>query len=321
MIHFKSPIIKLIIKIAIFLAVLASLDFICGGILEKLYFNQKTGLFYRTTYGLEKTNAEVLIFGSSSANHHYNPVVLEKQLNLTVYNEGRDGMDILYHTAILKGILKRYAPKVIVLNIAPNELTTSNGYDRFSILLPYLRKYPEMIDVLRLKSKYEKIKCISKTYSYNSMLLTIITGMMPNKEKAFIDKGFVPLFDTLNISKTKISILVNDPKLDSNRVNFLNQFIKISKERGIKLYVVFSPYYSSDINTTCSIEAVNSICKQYKIPIINYIQDSSFTKREEYFVDGGHLNINGANLLSTKLSTIINKDLLDCKLEVLTTDK
>lgn len=320
MIHFKSQKIKLIIRIILFLAVMFLLDFICGGILEKLYFNQKTGLFYRTTYGLEKTNAEVLIFGSSSANHHYNPDVLEKQLKLTVYNEGRDGMDILYHTAILREILKRYTPNVIILNIAPNELTTSNGYDRFSILLPYLRKYPEMIDVLRLKSNYEKIKCVSKTYSYNSMLLTIITGIIPNKEKSF-DKGFVPLFDTLNTAKTKISILVNDPKLDSIRVNFLNQFIKISKERGIKLYVVFSPYYSSDINTTCSIEAVNSICKQYKTPIINYIQDSSFTKREEYFVDGGHLNINGATLLSIKLSAIINKDLLDCKLEVLTPDK
>ena len=91
-----------------FLLILFILDFSIGNILRYLYFNQNAGLLYRTTYSLDSTNADFLIFGSSTANHHYDPYIFEKRLNMSVYNTGRDANTIFYNYAVFQSILKRY---------------------------------------------------------------------------------------------------------------------------------------------------------------------------------------------------------------------
>ena len=43
---------------------------------------------------MELTKADLLVFGSSRANHHYVPEVFEDSLKLTFYNTGKDGSGI-----------------------------------------------------------------------------------------------------------------------------------------------------------------------------------------------------------------------------------
>jgi hypothetical protein len=70
-------------KILILLVIIALFDLMIGFLLNYLYFRQKSGLFYRATYAIEKTNADVLVFGSSRANHHYVPEVFEKRFRMS----------------------------------------------------------------------------------------------------------------------------------------------------------------------------------------------------------------------------------------------
>ena len=166
-----------LVKLFLFLIIVFLLDFATGSILKYLYYKQDSGLLYRTTYAIDSTKADVLIFGASRANHHYYPGAFEKRLHMSCYNAGRDGNDIFYHYAILQGVLKRYTPKIAILDFAREEFfKNQESYDRLSSLLPYYDRHPEMRSIIQLKSPYEKYKLLSKIYPYNSLIFTIAVG-------------------------------------------------------------------------------------------------------------------------------------------------
>ncbi|HXS59927.1 MAG TPA: hypothetical protein VN703_03845, partial [Candidatus Sulfopaludibacter sp.] len=122
---------------------------IIGNLLRTFYFKQQSGLQCRTTYSIEKTTANVLIFGSSAANHDYQTNTFTKRLDTSFYNTGRDGISIFYEYAVLKAILKRYTPKIIILDFDQEEFIKNEAsYDRLSALLPYYINHPEIRSII-----------------------------------------------------------------------------------------------------------------------------------------------------------------------------
>lgn len=294
-------------RILIFTIFIVVLDFLIGSGLEYVYFNQKVGLYARTTYGLEKTEADLLIFGPSGANHHYNPEIFEKILNITAYNEGRDGIDILYHNAILKGILRRYTPKIVILNLAPNELSLVRDYDRLSSLLPYCKKYPEMKEVVALKGSFENWKLYSKIYPYNSTFLTLLNGFHRITGKKIQDKGYVPLFGTIGTNSLN-GLEYIDYLIDSNKVIALGDFMNQCKTRDISVYMIFSPFFSSGNQETKTIKVAKKISEEKSIPCLNFINDSIFNGKPSLFKDISHMNHDGACKFSEIIAGLILED-------------
>lgn len=305
--NIKNPI-KIIQRIMIFTILVVVLDYVVGSGLEYLYYKQKVGLYARTTYGLEETTADLLIFGSSSANHHYNPSIFEEILNLSAYNEGRDGIEILYHTALLKGILRRYTPKIIILNLTPNELSTELGYDRLSSLLPYHEKYPEMKEIISLRSRFENWKLLSKIYPYNSTFLTILNGIHRMTGTKIQDKGYVPILGSI-ITNNLNEEYFSQYQIDSNRVKTLSVFIDQCKMRKISLYLVFSPIYSFINQETGTMVEAKRISAEKGIFCYNFISDPRFKGQSSLFKDNGHMNHDGATKFSKIMANIIMADL------------
>jgi len=153
---------RFLLNIICVFALLFIFDRIIGGVLNHYYFSQRSGLNYRTTYVLDSTNAEILVFGSSRANHHYVSVIFEDSIGLSFYNSGREGNFLLYNYAVFKSVLSRYKPKIIIFDIFADELSTQKlEYDRLSALLPYYKKKPEIREVINLKSPFERYKLFS----------------------------------------------------------------------------------------------------------------------------------------------------------------
>jgi len=194
----KAQIIKLFYKFLVLGVVLFILDLAIGKILEHFYFKQTSGAFYRTTYSMDSTNAKILIFGSSRANHHYDPRIVEKELGMSCYNTGRDGNFLLYNYAIFETITQRYEPKIVIFDVNRNELSsTSDDYERLSALLPYKNRNNAIDKMIALSDPYVKIKCLSKIYPFNSLLLTIAIGNTTmNKSRKSDINGYVPLTGT-----------------------------------------------------------------------------------------------------------------------------
>lgn len=262
-----------------------------------LHENQKRGVLYRAIYGLERTQADLLIFGSSSANHHFVPEILGARLGMSVYNLGKDSMEVLYARAFLNGVLKRYSPKAVILNLTPSELSAVDNYDKLSVLLPFYRKHPEMWHVIRLRSPHEGLKLLSRIYPYNSMAVSLLAGAV-GRASPRPESGYVPLHRTMDTAKKSWITFKEEPVLDPHRVAALESFILSCKSRGIALAIVFSPWYYVRTETTATIAAATRLGRRHGVPVFNHILDPEFLGNAGLFADEGHLNHAGASRFS-----------------------
>jgi hypothetical protein len=282
-----------------------------GAILRHFYFSQTSGLGYRTTYSIDSTNADILVFGSSRANHHYVPEVFEDSLKMSFYNTGRDGNFLLYNYAIFKAILTRHSPKIIIMDINPDELYfNQESYDRLSSLLPYYKNHPEIRDIVELRSPFEKYKLLSVIYPFNSGLLTIGVGNLEfNKSRKGDRKGYVPLYNQMNDTVLVAANQENKTGIDSAKVEIIKKIAIACKAKDIKLYFVQSPMFVKNIQIH-SYRVLKETIEPYHAETIDLSADSLFLNNPSYFQDRGHLNNEGATVFSGIIVRSIKSQML-----------
>ena len=248
---------------------------------------------------MESTQARILIFGSSRANRHYVPEVFEEAWDLDYHNVARDGTGVFYHYAILTGILKRYSPHIIVLDLTPREFDKSQyPYNNLSFLLPYAQRHSEIRSIVELRSRYEKLKLLSQIYPFNSYLLSIAKGMLEHEISGQEDnKGYIPLSGKWVLPMEKAHF-PRDTEIDQVRVDYFDRFVSLAQGSGIQVYVIVSPFYQEFDNTPPSIQIARDICRDRRVPFFDFSQSDIFHKRPELFRDTGHLNHEGAQIFS-----------------------
>lgn len=299
----KSNVWKMgMIHFAVFLAILVALDIFIGSMLERFYYSMKSGVQYRTTYAIEETKADIVVFGSSRAIHHYKPDIFEDRLNMSFYNAGRDGEESsLYHYGVLKGMMKRYTPKIVILDLMEGELGNSlYSYDRLASLSPYYNKHPEMRTVIELRSKNEKVKILSGIYPFNSLVLSILSGALDkNGNKNKDTKGYLPVPASSIISKP---LLTRDNTkeyiLDSTKIRILASFINDCIQAKIKLYIVCSPYYEKASGSDFSIQYIKQMATKSGVPFLDFSHENFYLESPKLFGDSWHLNDSGAQIFS-----------------------
>jgi hypothetical protein len=299
---------KLVLNILLVAAVVFVLDFAIGRTLRHFYFREVAGFHYRTTYSMEKTNEEVLVFGASRANHHYVPSVFEDSLQLSFYNTGRDGNGIFYQAALLRSVLKRYTPKVIILDYKGEFWKGPQEYDQMSSLVPYYRTHEEIRDLVELRGRWERVKLLSETYPFNSQALTIAIGNMDmNKQRNADTKGYVPL-ESDRAPALRVYTRGELYVVDSTKVNAFREFVVNARKSGAKVYVIYSPLYQK-LALYQEVDICRQICEENNVPFLDFSRDKFWLERGNLFYDGVHLNHQGATLFSTMIAGYIKRDL------------
>jgi hypothetical protein len=292
-----------LLKLILISFILFICDFGVGKTLKFFYFHQVSGYGYRTTYSIDTTKADVIILGSSRANHNYVPEIIEDSLRCTSYNAGRDGSYVLYNYAIFKSIIRRYCPKMFIIDIRPGDMEYyKTEYERLSILLPYYQTHPEIRQIVDLKGPFEKIKLFSKIYPFNSMLFQIAMGNI-DKDKARQPeiKGYIPLFRTKQNEKMDTTNS-NTRNVDENKMRVLKDLVSTCKQKGIDLVFVYSPIWIKIQETNGNV--ISEFCSENGLRYFNMSNDPFFLNNQKYFADYDHLNDEGARIFS---SILINK--------------
>jgi hypothetical protein len=313
------------LKTAVILFLLiAVLDFALGKLLHHYYFKEKYGKDAEMTHVFTKVNADVIITGSSRARRNYDPVIIGDSLQLSCYNGGHDGQSLFYDLALMRTLIGRYQPKLVVVDLLPEEIYYNPvHYDRLSVLLPYYQDFPEVRGIVKLRGEdtssllckflhvnKEKIKLLSGIYPYNSTLYDIIIGHAGKEDYAL--NGFYPLPNTLTIDEEKeiakqYNQLYSKPSsiiIDRNKVNCLKEIITICKQNNIKVVIVFSPIYE-DINRGTACDTLKAISTEYAVPLLDYTLDKEFHDLN-YFADN-HMNYKGADFFSAQLGHDLKK--------------
>lgn len=272
-------------------------DVAIGSGLKCLYKNQSSGLLYRANYAIETTTADILVLGSSRANHHYDPKVFEENLNATFYNGGRDAQGAVYSCAVASSVIQRYRPKCIIIDIRPNEFTTSDE-DNIATILPY-KDDKAIRSFFSYKGPFEEIKLFSQIYPYNSMLTNLLLGIMPfNKTRTKDYKGYLALQGIKDTAQLAESRETNP--IDTAKVRYFNSLLKELDKKRIPALVVISPV-RGDLVEGATVKLSKSMCDKFKsIKFLNFAHHQ-ISKDARYFNDGFHLNDAGAVTFSREL--------------------
>ena len=248
---------------------------------------------------------DILIMGSSRAHHHYIPREIEDSLKMECYNAGFDGMGVILHYGILKLILKRYHPKLIIYDVEPTyDIHTNDNVRYLSLQKPYFRD-EQIADIFKKVSPVEYYKVYSGFYRYNSTCFPILMGAF-HSEAQEPEKGFIPLLGELQDSAAVKNLPQSET--DKTKMYYLSCFIHDAKEAGVPLILIASPHYGS--GGMREFEEVNCLCKDNHVPFLNYYSDSFYMSHSRLFNDPSHLNRKGAEIFTRQIVSIIKNRII-----------
>jgi hypothetical protein len=294
-----------VFKVLAFACLIVAVDFLTSKILGHLYRTAPAGDIKEISYALEKSSEPIVIMGSSRARHHYSPDVFNDSLHSAAFNAGMNGQGIFYHYCILTAILKRYNPKVVVLDLTPKDLVKSQdfGLDALSQLYPFYGLSSKFDQVLELENWSKKIKLQSGLYKYNSTIADILSSRLIKPD---IRSGYKPLFGN-SVSEKKID-QYHEATIDSLKLSYIHKFITEAQEENVKVFLVTSPSFIQSESNSFFLSTISDIAYEHNVPLISAekYQDSFDAK---VFKDPSHLNHHGAEKWSSLVSSMIKQSL------------
>lgn len=295
---------RVLASLAIVCVSVAGLDYLIGKTLRYYYFKEFSGPHYRTTYGMEQTRANILVFGSSRAHHHYVPESFERDLHGSFYNMGRDGQSILFQIAMLRSVLQRYTPEKIILDFDGDFEQADKDYGSLSALLPYYRTHPELRTVAELRSPFEKLKLLSEIYPFNSEFPGVIMGNIQlGLKRKPDDKGYVPFYGEINQQFEPAEELA-PVAIDGEKVKFFREFLHTARQSGAEVYVVYSPTMEKYRHNQ-ELRLGEEICASEHVAFLDLSRVKPFYGDVRYFYDTSHLNDGGAKIFSKRIADTI----------------
>lgn len=300
--------IKALLSVLLILAFVIIIDLVVG-IAGRIAFknlpdNQEE--FSRMNYGISKSEADCIILGSSHASHHYNPNILSDSLKMTVYNAGREGHGITYSLALLKAILSRHTPKMVVLDVKYEE--SDEWISRVRDLKPYFADYPSAFETdVKVNGSREHFRMMWNSYKYNSTFLSLLKPYVIGSSPNYKCNGY----DPIPIKGAKVNVVKEqvEPVKATNPLfnECYAELASLCAENGITLITVSSPTLVRFKYQSQAIPIIDSLSLTY----LDHFNDEYFLSHTELFRDGDHLFENGADIFSSMISSeiisIINK--------------
>jgi len=292
-------------QIFIFIIVLFCFDRVVGGLLEYGFYKQPTGPNYQIVHSITSNRSNIVVLGNSRAQHQYNPKIFQQKTGLTFTNSGINGGYGIYLPAFqLEEMSNNYLPKAILIEIDPNALGYWKGnYDRLSVLMPFIDRYPKLSEYVGLRDNFLKLKLFSKSYKYNSLIYNeLIYNLFSSKFNHV--KSFIPNYKCMtkrdSIAGVNKIRNMSSPTMDINMELIFKKLINMAKSKNIKLIFVNSPIYNNTLNYNYSFAGKKAIqiMNDNNISFWDYSNDTSFFNKYYLFSDRLHLNNKGAELYS-----------------------
>jgi hypothetical protein len=308
---------KLFTKIFAILFVLAIFDWMAGILLDRLLDHSPDGRYLKTKYSLKNCNEDIVVIGSSRGEINYIPKILEDSIGMSCWNASRGGQGMPYFRAIQEGILSRYTPRLVILNIDDNDLESPPNYEHAGVLRPFYKNTPQIQTILNETSNFEWILLKSRLYAYNSSFYYLIRPYFyEGLDGKISDKGWKPRLGKMAVEMNqKMEIVTEKISLDKSSVELFDTLVNKFKQKGTQLIFVVSPNYGRSVDSSSAIQYLTAISKKENIPLFVYSNDKNFITKPEYFIDPDHLNVEGAEIFTKNLvqnikPTLLSKNLL-----------
>lgn len=239
-----------------------------------------------------KINKEILIFGSSRAQHNLYADIIQDSLKQSAFNLGYRGCNIDFQVFLLKTVLKHNKkPKIIILTVDDDrefleEKTLQFRYDKLYSLVKYQEITNELI--FRKEISPFAVGLFSARIGWEQFLKPKLITRYENWTKA----GTVLLdFTAANFDKKITQSKKYNPKFElAERLSAFGEFQTICKKENIQLYVLVPPNFI--IQNEEFVNRVKDLLVDKNTKF--YFENSQLFKNSHYFFDQSHLNKKGA---------------------------
>ena len=285
---------KFVLKVLLFFACVVVMDFAFGWFFSYLRAHAKGGSTANCEYIANWCQDDIIILGSSRATHHYVSQIIADSLGVTCYNCGEEGTGIVLAYGRFKMLTSRYRPKLIIYEMTPGfDYGTKDPNTKY---LGYLRPYYWKEGIKSIFADFDDdlsyIKMMSKMYQNTAKLFPSLLDNLTYRDNL---QGYAPLYGEYAISKEHEPVVVKEEKpiIDSLKLSYVEQLIVEAKNDSIPLVFMISPKYETEISIK-SYEPEIDLCKEYGIPLFNFLNYRGIAENQTYFQDVSHLNNNGA---------------------------
>lgn len=244
-----------------------------------------------TAQALFSRKADVLILGSSRANHSFDCRVLEDSLGLSCYNAGRDGQNMVYDAMVFFSYLERHVPQMVILDIASSMMDDSwfGNLNEMNCYYGLTKPLDRIID--ENSTWIERLKLKSNLYKYNNTWQWLLNAKMATSKENL--DGYRPMPVNKKSPFQVKFVHAGKPKIDERCLGYLERIRKTCQEHHISLILTYSPTL-----VVCKSggeeEWLKDYCEQADVAFYAFGKDSSFYEHPEFFYDPTHLNANGA---------------------------
>ena len=275
------------------------IDKLAGICFDYLNSHAKGGDTANQYYICKQSDEDILIFGSSRANHHYVPSIIEDSLSVSCYNCGTDGNGILLHYGRYKLITERYIPKMIVYDLMSAFDIARNDNMKY---LEQLKQYYEEAGLIELfddVSPTERYKLLSKLYQYNTKFIQMIGDNISPQQQVM--QGYKPIYGTMDYEPHAAQAV--DVEADSLKLKYIEKLIVDTRQKGIKLVFMISPFYKA--SSSDSYDSVKELIKKYDVSFYDFYADEEMSRDKSFFSDPSHLNDKGARVFTEEVAVIL----------------
>lgn len=255
-------------------------------------------------YLADDVNEDMVLIGTSRCNFHYVPSILSDSLNMTVYNGGIDASNCIFsHYFVLNQILRHHTPKIICLELMPNDyIVADDSFETTSFFAPYIGRSERADSVFKDAGNYWAYR-LCHLYRYNAKAVSNLGGIFVNKQENS-KNGYIPLPQPEYFPERLEKI--NTPQnVDSLKLNYLQRFINLCLDNDIKLIFVVSPAYTLADNDLY--KPLKEIADKNEVPFLDYHTKGLFIDHPEYFKDTWHLWDKGARLYTSVFASDLKK--------------
>ena len=296
---------KFLLKVALFFVLVAVLDVICGWGFDILRSKARGGQTHKNEYIANECVDDILILGSSKADHHYVPGVFEDSLGLTCYNAGEMGCGIIPAYVRYKMVSERKKPKLVIYEVTPGyDYLVDDGYSSY---LGVIRQYTGNKMVRDVYTDFsdglERLRLVSNMYRNNSKLIMNAKDLLAKPDEF---KGYEPLYGKMSTPKENSSEKLDKAvSIDMLKWLYMERLVADIKTDEVPVVFIISPSY-------CGLLSANYVpiiqfCEDNDVPLVNNIGNVSFVRNNEYFQDATHLNHVGAVAYSQWMAPQIKK--------------
>lgn len=287
---------KFIINIAIVAVGVVVIDIVVGKVLDHILFNAPlcdAPLAYINYAERDLDSSDVLIIGSSKANHNYDARMMSDSLKMNVFNAGMDGRGITYYAAILNAVCGRTTPDVVVLDLTYDDFSGRKA-DRITELRPYFNQDDYVAEMIKKGAGNSEYYCsYSSMYRYNSLLSAVLKLISATANNSLT--GYLPLpadnsADNLELTQADYDVY----EVDSVCYGAFADMVALSESKGFDLMVVFSPEYALHSPVATDIEVCHSLGVEPSV----YTDVDKYLVNKHIYKDIFHMNRLGAEMFT-----------------------